>query len=381
MTGAEKEPRSKCLIGTDAVVRWYQRKLKVGQLVHDPAQEQMVARLQRLADELVAKRGERQHGYLARLLRRDKHAHVRGLYVHGKVGRGKSFLVDGFFLNLQRQDKLRVHYHAFMRRFHAEMETTRDGADGLAQFASRLADRHAILCLDEFHVSDIADAMILGRLLRELIGHGVVIVATSNYPPSGLYPNGLARDRFLPAIKLLEEQLDVFDLDGPYDYRLRELEQVSLYYHPLNDENMERLGNRFSALAKGMDLKRSVKVDAQRRMPALRRTGDAVWLDFAEACGGNYGQGDYLSIASRFATVFLSGVPRLGSEDNAEATRRFTWLVDVLYEARAKLLLLAAAPLAELYAGEEGGEAGRTLSRLREMQSQQYLVEPVRAPA
>lgn len=372
--------RAKCLIGEDAVRRWYQRRLAKGQLRPDPAQERLVERLQLLADGLIAKRDERRRGYLDRLLGRARpHERLRGLYVHGAVGRGKSFLVDGFFLNLQRKDKLRAHYHGFMQRFHAEMARAASDDDGLAAFADRLADRHAVLCLDEFHVSDIADAMILGRLLERLLGHGVVLVATSNYPPAGLYPNGLARDRFLPAIRLLEERLEVFDLDGPEDYRLRTLEQASLYYHPLSPANQARLKERFGELAKGMNLRRSVRVGS-RRMRALRRTSDALWLDFAEACGGSYGQGDYLSIAARFATVFLSGVPRLGREDNAEATRRFTWMIDVLYEARTKLLLLAEAPLDELYAGA-GGESGRTLSRLREMQSREYLESAGRPPA
>ncbi len=371
-----------CRIGQDTTLAWYSSMVGNGALRPDPAQLRVVRRLQELSNRLSDGSAGRQEGsFLAGLLggsRQQGGDGTAGIYIHGSVGRGKSFLMDGFFLNLRRTDKLRVHFHGFMRHLHADMKRLDGSEDPLAQVAGRLSDRFGLICFDEFHVSDIVDAMILGRMLEIFIDQGVVLVATSNYAPDGLYPNGLARDRFLPAIKLLSSRFEVCSLDGDTDYRFRALSSADVYLAPADADMRQRFAGMFEQLANGIELTPSIPV-ASRRMPVRKRTSDAVWLDFAEACSGNYGQADYLQLAERFTTVFLSGVPRLGTAEQAEATRRFTWLVDVLYDSRIKLVMLAEQGLASLFEGE-GGESGRTLSRLSEMQSAAYLEELVRAP-
>ena len=371
-----------CLIGQDTLKGWYGKHIEDGVLRPDPEQAKVVERLQSLSNEFTSSKQEEgiESGFLASLLRgKPKPSPPRGVYVHGTVGRGKSFLMDGFFLNLSINRKLRVHFHGFMRHYHSDMKNNGgNGDDALVQVASSLSERFDLICFDEFHVSDIADAMVLARVLEVLIESGTVLVATSNYQPDDLYPNGLARDRFLPAIDLLKDRLDVISLDGDTDYRFRALSSAGLYLSPNNAKNKRSFASLFDRLALGMALKPGVKVSG-RFLPALKRTSDALWLDFNEVCGGNYGQSDYLQIGERFAAVFVSGVPRLGTIDEAESTRRFTWLVDVLYDMRVKLVILAEHNLVELYEGE-GGESGRTLSRLKEMQSTEYLSDALKVP-
>ena len=374
-----------CLIGNDTVRNWYRGCVKRGSLFEDAAQAEVVEALQGLSDGMCEHLGgagvnEGKGGVFSWIFSNGGKGRAgdppKGIYIHGKVGRGKSFLVDGFFLNLPIQRKLRVHFHGFMRHFHADMKELEGRPDALERVAGKLASGYDLICLDEFHVNDIADAMIIGRMLEVLLESGAVLVATSNYEPDGLYPNGLARDRFLPAIALIKERLEVLSLDGDTDYRLRALQDAGLYLTPRSDENSERFSRLFDSLAVGMTLRPSVRVSG-RELRARKRTSDALWLEFSEVCGGNYGRSDYLALAERFTTVFVSGVPRLGTEEQAESTRRFTWLVDVLYDTRVKLVLLADEPLDGLFAGE-GGESGRTLSRLEEMQSREYLEETVR---
>ncbi len=366
-----------CLLGEDSVRLWYRNLLEHAMLHPDPHQEEAVEQLQGLAKSLVAPPPS--GGFISRMLNggRKQNRKQQGLYIHGSVGRGKSLLMDGFFLNLRTESKLRVHFHGFMRHFHADMKRLEGQPDPLAEVASRLAQGCRVICFDEFHVSDIADAMILARILQLLLDGGTILVATSNYSPDGLYPNGLARDRFLPAIELIKSRLQVHSLDGDTDYRMRALEAADRYLAPADAANRERFASMFSELALDIRLTPSVKVGS-RRIPAVQRSSTAVWFEFAELCGGNWSQADYLQLAERFGTIFLSGLPRLGSENVREAARRFTWLIDVLYDARVKLAILAQEQLDGLYAGE-GGESGRTLSRLREMQSHEYLETAVRA--
>ena len=368
-----------CLIGQDTVLSWYDLNVQSGDLFPDAVQKKIVTSLQELTNRIITPPESVKSGLLAGLFQpKAKHTAKQGLYIHGSVGRGKSFLMDAFFLNLPKKDKLRVHFHGFMQHFHIDMKKLEGQQDALTQAANKLADKFGLICFDEFHVSDIADAMILGRILEILFDRGTVLVMTSNYKPDDLYPNGLARDRFLPAIKLINERLEICSLDGDTDYRLRALTNAGLYLTPVNDEQEQHFAQMFAALACGMTLTPSVKV-ASRRLPARVRTSDAVWFAFADVCGGNFGQADYLQVAERFTTIFISGVPKLGVDGLAEATRRFTWLVDILYDAKVKLVLLAEHPLQTLFIGE-GGESGRTLSRLEEMQSQAYLADTVRLP-
>ncbi len=338
----------------------------------DAAQARAVTRLQQLADELAAFRAARQ----SRLKRMFSPPEVpRGLYLWGGVGRGKSLLMDGFFASVPIRRKARVHFHAFMRDVHEELATLRREEDPLATVAERIARRHRLVCFDEFHVSDIADAMILGRLLSALIGNGVVFVMTSNYPPSGLYPEGLQRQNFLPTIDLLNRSLDVLEVDGGTDYRLRALEQVPAYYMPADATAEAALARAFDAIATGPDEPTELAIES-RLMKARRRAGSAVWFDFTALCDGPRSQRDYLEIARRFAVVFVSGVPRMHA-GTADLARRFTWLVDILYDHRVKLVLSAAVPADALYLeGRNAQEFPRTVSRLIEMRTHEYMALP-----
>jgi cell division protein ZapE len=337
----------------------------------DPAQQRALERLQRLADELATFRAARQ-SKLKRLFARPDVP--RGLYLWGGVGRGKSLLMDSFYAKVAIRRKTRVHFHAFMRDVHGELATLKREADPLATVASRIARKWRLVCFDEFHVSDIADAMILGRLLTALFDAGVVFVMTSNYPPSGLYPNGLQRQNFVPTIRLLERWLDVLEVDGGIDYRLRALEQAPTYYTPLGPEAEASLARAFETTRSGPDEDRHLHVEG-RTLVARRRAGSAVWFDFATLCDGPRSQRDYLELAQRFAVVFLSDVPRM-TADMGDRARRFTWLVDILYDHRVKLLLSAAAVPADLYReGPNSREFPRTVSRLVEMQTHDYMAQ------
>jgi cell division protein ZapE len=340
----------------------------------DGAQERALLRLQRLLDELLAFKKARQS--LFRWL--NPPVPPRGIYFWGAVGRGKSFLMDAFYAALPYRRKTRVHFHAFMRSVHEELATLHREEDPLATVAARIARRYRVVCFDEFHVADVADAMILGRLFRALFGRGIVFVTTSNYHPEGLYPNGLQRENLLPTIALLEAWLDVVEVDGGTDYRLRELEQAEVYYMPLSPEVDARLAERFERMRPGPDEDPRLMIES-RLLPARARAGSLVWFDFATLCEGPRSQRDYLELARRFAVMIVSGVPGL-TPDMGNAARRFTWLVDVLYDHRVKLLLSAAVPAGELYReGPNSQDFARTVSRLIEMRTREYMALPHQA--
>jgi cell division protein ZapE len=338
----------------------------------DAAQAVALERLQRLSDELARFRVARK-STLTRLFAAPDVP--RGIYLWGGVGRGKSFLMDGFFASVPIRRKVRIHFHAFMRDVHADLHTLKNEVDPLATVAARIAKRWRLICFDEFHVSDIADAMVLGRLLTALFGAGVVFVMTSNYPPSGLWPNGLQRERFLPAIHLLEQWLDVLEVDAGVDYRLRTLEQVEAFHVPAGPVADAALERAFDAMCAGPDEDPELVVE-RRRLVARRRAGGAVWFDFATLCDGPRSQRDYLELARRFAVMFVSDIPVLSAQQGDRA-RRFTWLVDILYDHRVKLLASAEAPAADLYvAGPNAQEFPRTASRLAEMRTREYMALP-----
>ncbi len=341
----------------------------------DAAQEIAAARLERLDAEWRAYKAQRANA-IAKLLRRPPIP--RGVYLWGGVGRGKSFLMDGFFAAVPLIRKTRVHFHEFMRGTHRELDELKGTADPLDEVARRVARRHRLICFDEFHVSDIADAMILHRLLARLFELGVGFVMTSNYAPDALYPDGLHRDRMLPAIALLKERLDVVHLDGGVDYRRRTMARIDAYLTPLGPESDAHLTEAFVRLAETEDDDPVLMIES-RAIRARRRAGGVVWFDFAVLCGGPRSQNDYLEIAAQFHTVLLSNVPRMSAGQAAEA-RRFTWLVDVLYDHRVKLIASAEVPPEQLYtAGALANEFQRTASRLLEMQSREYLQAPRRA--
>ncbi|MBK9702865.1 MAG: AFG1 family ATPase [Betaproteobacteria bacterium] len=341
-------------------------------IVVDAAQAAALTRLERLSAELGAFRAARQSRF-KRLFARPELP--RGLYLWGGVGRGKSLLMDAFFATVPIRRKTRVHFHAFMRDIHGELATLKREADPLATVAARVARKWRLVCFDEFHVSDIADAMILGRLLTALFGHGVVFVLTSNYRPDALYPHGLQRQNFVPTIRLIERELDVLEVDGGTDYRLRALDQVRSYLTPADREADAALAAAFERMRSGPDESPRLAIEG-RTLTARHRAGSAVWFDFAALCDGPRSQRDYLELARQFSVVFVSGIPRLTAEMGDRA-RRFTWLVDILYDHRVKLIVSAAVPPERLYEdGPNSREFPRTVSRLAEMQSRDYMALP-----
>jgi len=299
----------------------------------------------------------------------------RGVYLWGGVGRGKSLLMDAFYGAVAIRRKTRVHFHAFMRDTHEALASLKHEADPLAAVAGRIAKRHRLVCFDEFHVSDIADAMILGRLFEALLARGTVFVMTSNFRPDRLWPDGIQRERFLPAIALIERELDVVEVDGGIDYRLRALSQARAWLVPSGAAADAELARSFEAMANGPDEDRRLAIEG-RTIVARRRAGSAAWFDFASLCDGPRSQRDYLEIARRFSVVLLSGVPAMGPS-TADLARRFTWLVDILYDHRVKLIASAEVEAEALYReGPAAHEFPRTVSRLIEMRTRDYMAEP-----
>jgi cell division protein ZapE len=345
----------------------YQENLARRGFVADPSQLAAVERLQRLYEEWSEYK-KRRSTALRRLL--VKPPLPKGVYLWGPVGRGKSFLMDSFFLCVPLVRKRRVHFHHFMREIHRELESLKGTEDPIAAAAEKVSRKYRLICFDEFHVSDIADAMILGRFLEQAMGKGVQFVMTSNYPPDGLYPNGLQRERFVPTIEFLKERLDVVAVDNGTDYRRLKMEKLQVYHAGAGGE--PALARIFDALKDVEEENHPLDVEG-RRIPYRRRAGGLVWFDFQALCGGPRSYADYVDLAKRFHTVMLSGVPRL-SRKESDAARRFTWLVDVLYDDRVKLVVAAETePEALFTEGEHSAEFQRTASRLHEMQSAAYL--------
>ncbi|TMH46498.1 MAG: AFG1 family ATPase [Betaproteobacteria bacterium] len=343
----------------------YEESLAQRGFVSDPAQWRAVERLQRLYEEWSAYKARRNTA-LKRLL---VHPELpKGVYLWGPVGRGKSFLMDAFYRCVPLVRKRRVHFHHFVREIHRELDELRGTEDPLAAVAERTARRHRLICFDEFHVADIADAMILGRLLEQVMARGVEFVMTSNYHPDALYPNGLQRERFLPAIELIKQRLDVVGVDNGTDYRRLKMERMKVY-HVGSDAPLAKI---FDELRDVEEEKQPLDVEG-RTLPYRKRAGGLVWFDFEVLCGGPRSYADYVDLAKRFHTVMLSGVPRMSPKDS-DAARRFTWLVDVFYDDRVNLIVSAAAEPEDLFtAGEQAAEFQRTVSRLHEMQTVEYL--------
>ncbi|TAN53494.1 MAG: cell division protein ZapE [Betaproteobacteria bacterium] len=356
--------------GPDVITRYRQSAAQRG-FVSDPAQWRAVARLQRLYEEWSAYKARR-NSALRRLL--VKPPLPKGVYLWGGVGRGKSFLMDSFYLCVPLLRKRRVHFHPFMREVHRELDELKGTPDPIAALAARTARRYRLICFDEFHVTDIADAMILGRFLEQVMARGVEFVMTSNYAPGKLYPNGLQRERFLPAIDLLKSRLEVIEVDNGTDYRRLKMEHVRAYFTGAG--TAAALEELFSTLRDVEEERQPLDVEG-RRIAYRKRAGGLVWFDFAALCGGPRSYADYVDLAMRFHTVILSGIPRLGPQQ-ADAARRFTWLVDVFYDERVKLVCSAEVPPEQIFT--EGGDArtaaaefARTVSRLTEMQTATYL--------
>ncbi|MBB3066456.1 cell division protein ZapE [Limibacillus halophilus] len=364
----------------------YQRWLAEGAVKPDSAQAAAAEKLQALHEALQGYRPSSSNGksLLARLgfaSRKSSGEVPLGLYLFGPVGRGKSMLMDLFHETAPVRLKRRVHFHAFMQEVHDELhawrqETKGQETDPLPRLAAALAERVHLLCFDEFHVVNIADAMILGRLFEALFDAGVVVVATSNWPPERLYEGGLQRDRFLPFIELLQERTDAFDLGEGLDYRIARLRDMPTYHTPLGERSSAALNRAFERLTDGAQPHAgSVKVKG-REIPVSRCARGVARFTFEELCAKPLGAGDYLSLARHFHSFILSDIPALGPDRRNEA-RRFMTLIDALYEHHCNLIVSAAALPESLYPEGDGTfEFQRTVSRLQEMQSKDYIAKP-----
>ena len=352
---------------------WYQAASQQAAFIRDAAQARAIEHLDRLWTELMMFKRKRNR-FLGRSLRSPQLP--KGLYFYGGVGRGKSFLMDAFYGCLPYRRKRRVHFHAFMAEIHQRLRGLKSEANPLKAVAAEIAKETRVLCFDEFHVSDIADAMILGRLLENLFNEGVVLVATSNYAPSELYPQGQNRSSFLPTIALIEEKLTILNVDGGEDYRHRTLTAAEVFYIPANDENERKLADLFTQVTAGQ-VERPSEIEIHGRMlRCKKRTDKAIWFDFRMLCFGPRSQADYLYLSEHYEMIFVSGIEKLSQAERAEA-RRLTWLIDVMYDYRVKFCATCDVPVGEIYLeGDFAQEFVRTASRLTEMQSQEYLNLP-----
>ena len=354
------------------VVEVYRQNLQRRGFVSDSSQWRAVERLQQLHEEWTEYK-KRRSSALKRLL--VKPPLPKGVYLWGPVGRGKSFLMDAFYQCVPLVRKRRVHFHHFMREIHRQLDELKGTEDPIAAVAQRTARRYRLVCFDEFHVSDIADAMILGRFFEQTMERGVEFVMTSNYHPDQLYSSGLQRERFLPAIELIKSRLDVVSVDSGVDYRRLKMEKVQVYH--LGAHAAAQLERIFQELKDVEEEKQPLDVEG-RTIPYRKRAGGLVWFDFEALCGGPRSYADYVDLTKRFHTVILSGVPRMSAKQS-DAARRFTWLIDILYDEHLKLVLSAEAAPEELFTeGENSADFQRTVSRLHEMQSAEYRLLPVR---
>ena len=355
----------------------YQADLKRPGFSADAAQRQAVECLQRLYDELVeSEQTERAASLVQRLLGRfigEEPDPIKGLYFWGGVGRGKTYLMDTFFESLPFERKMRAHFHRFMRRVHGDLKGLSGEKNPLTVIAERISREARVICFDEFFVSDITDAMILAGLFEQLFARNVVLVATSNIVPEELYRDGLQRARFLPAIDLIKAHTRVVNVDGGVDYRLRTLEQAELYHSPLDAAADVILRDSFDKLSPEPG---QADVDLEiegRKIRARHVADDVVWFDFPALCAGPRSQNDYIELSRIYHAVLISNIPQMGAK-NDDVARRFINLVDEFYDRHVKLVVSAAVPLESLYSGGRlEFEFQRTVSRLLEMQSHDYL--------
>ncbi|MBI3041405.1 MAG: cell division protein ZapE [Betaproteobacteria bacterium] len=364
-----------------SVLELYRETLRKRGFAPDDSQYAAVLRLQNLYEAWTDYKRRRRTA-LHRLVVRPPLP--RGVYLWGAVGRGKTFLMDSFYRCLPLVRQRRVHFHHFMRDVHRELDELKGTVDPLDALAGRVSKRYRLVCFDEIALSDVADAMILGRLLTRTLDRGVVYCMTSNYHPDELYKDGLKREDFLPTIELIKQRLDVIRVDGGTDYRRRALQQVKVYHTPLAPETDRALMDAFRQIAEVEEENHELDVEG-RVIPYRHRAGGVVWFDFRIICGWGRSQNDYIDLAKRFHTLIVSGVPRMDLE-RADEARRFTLLVDVLYDQRVKMIVSAEAPPDGLLARGAGSadaqlqammfQFDRTASRLTEMQSREYLEQP-----
>ena len=359
----------------------YQQDLQTNNFVKDPAQAFAVTQLQRVYEQLTDKPKVtlKSQSLYSKFKAHfsgassNRPAAVQGLYMWGGVGRGKTYLMDTFFNCLPTERKMRVHFHRFMQRVHSELKQLDKQVNPLERVADSLIAEAEVICFDEFFVSDITDAMILGTLFEALFARGVTLVATSNIPPEDLYRNGLQRQRFLPTIKLIQQHCQIINVDGGNDYRMRTLNAAEIYHYPLDQQAQQNLAKYFLQLS-SEPRQQQGQIEINQRMINFVEEADSVLhIEFSELCEGARSQLDYIELAKLYHTVLLSGLVQMGSH-NDDAARRFIALVDEFYERHVTLIIAAEVPLEHLYSGGRlTFEFERCRSRLQEMQSHEYL--------
>lgn len=358
----------------------YQEDLKRSDFNYDPAQEEAVMALQDLFDRLVARTNnppKADKSLFGFLKKKKPEINVEtGLYFWGGVGRGKTYLMDTFFECLPMERKLRLHFHRFMQMVHQELRKLKDTKNPLEIVAKQISDKAEVLCFDEFFVTDITDAMILAGLLEHLFLNGTALVATSNIEPDGLYKNGLQRARFLPAIDLVNKHTRVMNVDGGVDYRLRTLKQAKLYHFPLGQEATDALEERFNSLTPNKNLVKeggSVEIEG-RDIPLHKSYEDLAWFTIKALCDGPRSQVDYIEIAKLYSTIIISDLPQFDAARD-DMARRFINLIDEFYDRHVKVIISADVAIPDIYTGTRlAFEYDRTVSRLLEMQSEEYLM-------
>lgn len=363
-------------------VEAYRASLASGAMLEDEAQAKVMALLDQRYTQLAARSANKPSWFasLANKFAPSKSGRadtsIKGLYLWGGVGRGKTMMMDMFCHALPPDRRQRMHFHRFMRRVHDALGRYAGQANPLLKVADEIASQGDVLCFDEFFVSDIGDAMILGEVMTALFARGVVLIATSNVEPANLYKNGLQRSRFLPAIDQIYAHCDVHEIDQGQDFRLRTLQQARLYHWPLSESTDQGMQESFVALATDRE-KSNVRLRVENRMiDAFKVAGDVAWFRFSSLCEGPRSQNDYIELATLFTTVLISQVPVL-DVNREDAARRFISLVDEFYDRRVKLVISAEQSITDLYQGQRlGFEFERTQSRLLEMQSEEYLSQP-----
>lgn len=352
----------------------YQAALATGDFSEDAVQLAAVTYMDNLYHEIIKSQDSSGGGWFSSLFK-SKPVMPKGLYMWGGVGRGKTWMMDMFYESLPIKRKMRMHFHHFMQRVQRELVALQGQADPLKKVADIIHQEAVVICFDEFFVSNVSDAMILGDLFSMLFDRGITLVATSNIEPSGLYKNGIHRDRFLPAIAQVEKHTTVMNIDAGIDYRLRLLKQAKLYSSPLTDDTKDWLSERFDTLAGGQTISTSPIVIGGRNIDVIKRTETMLLADFRALCMQPRSAADFIEIANDFNTVMVDNVPAL-NDTLMDPTRRFIYLVDEFYDRRVKLLIRAEQSILTLYQGEKlAFEIERTRSRLLEMQSEEYLAE------
>lgn len=347
----------------------YALAIDSGQFLPDEAQAQAVQQLQRIWEQLIEFE-KNSKGFFARF---KKQTYPKGVYMWGGVGRGKTWLMDQFFDSVPLERKKRLHFHHFMKNVHTELNKLSGQQNPLDTVADQICKEALVICFDEFFVSNVTDAMILGDLFQKLFTRGITLVATSNIEPDGLYKHGIHRDRFLPTIALVNQHCEILNVDAGVDYRLRVLKQAQLFKSPLTDEHHQWLSERFNALLGGkVRMEGAIEIN-NRQIPTIAHSDDILWCDFRELCYKPRSPADFIELANRYNTILVSGVPHL-NDVLSDATRRFIYLVDEFYDRGVKLLLTSEDSIIEIYQGERlAFEIERTRSRLLEMQSDDYL--------